>query len=98
MDISVYSLAQVLQFMNDQKYILIEDVQVYDENRDLYDYVLVDVYDSETNDDAKTYAEYGYSIQKFQTLEDAMDTIECIFCGGLYTAVYFSIILLYDEI
>ena len=29
MDISVYSLAQVLQFMNDQKYILIEGENGY---------------------------------------------------------------------
>ena len=87
MDISSGTLKEALEFMKNEQYILLENVQDLTDLPKNYDYTLIDVYDIETNPDAKNYAEYGYSIQKFKTLDDAMDVIGCIACGGLYTAV-----------
>ena len=53
------------------------------------DYVLFEVpHPNEVEEEeVKFHRELGFTVRRFSSYEDLDDWLECLFCGGLYTAV-----------
>ncbi len=90
-----FTFDEVVNFLNKEGYkmeyhIKEQYVDEYLEESKNYSYKLIildDIYNVYDSKRVVYYNQLNYTIIKFETLDDMMSDVGCIFCGGMYTSI-----------